>query len=269
MKPTLFVQTVLRKKKSRDGTVHIIYYRLKILWNGITYVIEVSSLHSIESKNWCSTLQRLKTKDDKSARINRQVEKQINYIKDTFDEYRLVSTDFSPDAFKQQVYRAVNPAKFKDVPTNTGALSIYDDYLSVYRSNFGQKRVLRYKLVQRLQSEYFERMYRRKDMPVSVFSYVFYFGFRNFLLADGNRRINTVDGYLKVLRAAVNYAVLSGNMGMYQRLKYQSQLNSEDSVLDVQRNGSVFMRRSCGKPIHPRPVQYGWGAKRSGIVDKR
>lgn len=168
MNKRLILQTVLRKRTSLQEPLDVVYYRCKIFWAGLSYTTETSSFLSVDRRVWCSTSQRLKTKDENSIRTNRQVEKHVNAIKDTFDEFKVVHETFEPATFKNLVYKIVNPTKCKEESLPFSARSIFDDYLQKYGNSFGDKRVQRYKFVQKMLGDFLDQQYRNRFANINV-----------------------------------------------------------------------------------------------------
>jgi integrase len=148
-------------------------------------------------------------------RVNRQVEKHINAIKDIFDEYKVTSTSFDRSRFKNLVYKVVNPSKCKNEAISYSAISIFDDYVKKYGSSVGHKRVQRYQFVQKMVGDFLELNYRNRHQSIDVLEREFYIKFKNYLQRQRCLHISTLEGYMKVLKAAAREAVASRKLPFF------------------------------------------------------
>lgn len=83
---------------------------------------------------------------------------------------------------------------------------LFDKYVNLHRSDLGEIRVKRYKFVQRCVNDFNLIRFGKKSVEVKVLNKEWRDGFKQFMMNRFNYQPSTMNGYLKVLHAAVKYA---------------------------------------------------------------
>lgn len=209
------IKTVLRERRKVKNSKCSVFYRLRINWDGSDYQFEFSSRISIERSQWDFTKEQLRGKDENSLRYNKQIQKHKISILDAFDHYKSSHTTFNDDAFKNEVYRIVNPKKAKDLPVSNSLVNLFDDYTTKFGKKLTHKRLQRYAFVKRMLKQFLTKEFGNADVSVQQIcanGRNIYYKFKNYLSNELDLEQSTLEGYMKVLKATANEAVRSGTI---------------------------------------------------------
>lgn len=212
MSKFLEFKTVLRERRKVKDSKCSVFYRIRITWDGVEHHFEVSSRIPVARGQWDFTKEQIKGKDENSLRYNKQIQKQKTSILDAFDHYTNSHTSYKDSAFRDDVYRIVNPKKVKDQPTTNRFLDLFDDYITKFGRELTKKRVQRYSFVKLMAEQFLIKEFGHANVAVQQIGTNgrnFYLKFKNYLVDQRGLKPTTLEGYMKIVKAVANEAARS------------------------------------------------------------
>lgn len=197
------ISRVARATKS-DKTQRTIFLRVFPSWeNGRDFTF--STKITIPVNRWNSITKSVLGTGIESNRLNTQLSQLEVETQNVFQNY--INTVVNPDReeLKSEIeFRLFN----KGIGKSRSLLvsDLFDKYVNLHRSELGKIRVKRYKFVQSCVNDFNFSRFGKRNVEVKVLNKEWRDGFKQFMMNRFNYQPSTMNGYLKVLHAAVKYA---------------------------------------------------------------
>jgi integrase len=187
-----------------DKTQRTIFLRVFPSWeNGKDFTF--SSKITIPENRWNNITKSVLGTGIDSNRLNTQLSQLEVETQNVFQHY--INGVENPDRedLKSEIeFKLFNKGIGK--ARNLLVSDLFDKYVNLHRSDLGEIRVKRYKFVQRCVNEFNLIRFGKKSVEVKVLNKEWRDGFKQFMMNRFNYQPSTMNGYLKVLHAAVKYA---------------------------------------------------------------
>lgn len=197
------ISRVARPTKS-DKTLRTIFLRVFPSWeNGKDFTF--STKITVPEKKWNNTTKSIFGTGIESNRINTQLNQLEVETQNIFQRYiNVVASPNLKDLKSEIEFHLFNKGTGKSKEMFVSDL--FDRYINLHRSDLGEIRINRYRFVQRCVNEFNLVHLGKSKADVKVLNKEWRDGFKQFMMNRFNYQSSTMNGYLKVLHAAVKYA---------------------------------------------------------------
>lgn len=187
-----------------DKTQRTIFLRVFPSWeNGKDFTF--STKITIPENRWNKITKSVSGTGIESNRLNTQLSQLEVETQNAFQHY--INGVVNPDRedLKSEIeFKLFNKGNGK--ARNLLVSDLFDKYVDLHRSELGEIRVKRYKFVQRCVNDFNLIRFGKRNVEVKVLNKEWRDGFKQFMMNRFNYQPSTMNGYLKVLHAAVKYA---------------------------------------------------------------
>ena len=187
-----------------DKTQRTIFLRVYPSWeNGKDFTF--STKITVPENRWNRITKSVLGSGIDSNRLNTQLSQLEVETQNVFQHY--INGVVNPDRedLKSEIeFKLFNKGIGK--ARNLLVSDLFDKYVDLHRSDLGEIRVKRYKFVQRCVNDFNLIRFGKKNVEVKVLNKEWRDGFKQFMMNRFNYQPSTLNGYLKVLHAAVKYA---------------------------------------------------------------
>ena len=214
MSNNITIKTIFRKKKT-DKSIGTIYLRINLSWGSRRDKLEKSSRYSIKPSQFKGGNEPVKGSGKESDRINIRVRKYIDEIYDLFDEYKAKSDTLSKDVFDAIIDNKVFNIKSVIYDDTNYLHDQFDRYVRLHTTQMGESRKTRYEFVKNKVKEFCKDEFGNENFDIRRLNSDFHNQFKNYLYECYDYAVDTVNNYMKVLDAAVRYAVQANLIDRY------------------------------------------------------
>ena len=202
------IARVARKTKS-DQTKQSIFLRVRPSWKQDVKEFTFSTKICIEESKWNDEKKQIKGASIESQRINIQLNKLEEQVYQLFAEYLKINPYPKLKEFKAHLeFQLFN--KGAGIQKQYFISDIFDSYIKLHNSSLCDKRKQRFKFVGKRVNEFNKFLFGTEKVELKALNREWYFSFKEFMLTKFAYRIDTLTGYLKVLRSAVLEAYRCG-----------------------------------------------------------
>jgi site-specific recombinase XerD len=197
------ISRVARPTKS-DKTLRTIFLRVFPSWeNGKEFTF--STKITVPEKKWNNTTKSIFGTGIESNRINTQLNQLEVETQNIFQRYiNVVASPNLKDLKSEIEFVLFNKGTGK--PKEVLVSDLFDRYIELHRSDLGAIRIKRYRFVQTCVNDFNLVRLGNKKVDVKVLNKEWRDGFKQFMMSRFDYKPSTINGYLKVLHAAVRYA---------------------------------------------------------------
>lgn len=197
------ISRVARATKS-DKTQRTIFLRVFPSWeNGKDFTF--STKITVPENRWNRITKSVLGSGIDSNRLNTQLSQLEVETQNVFQNY--INTVINPDReeLKAEIeFKLFNKGNGKT--RNLLVSDLFDKYVNLHRSELGEIRIKRYKFVQKCVNDFNLIRFGKRNVEAKVLNKEWRDGFKQFMMNRFNYQPSTMNGYLKVLHAAVKYA---------------------------------------------------------------
>jgi len=203
MQKFIRISRVARATKS-DKTKRTIFLRIFPSWENekdITFSTKIT----VSENRWNNITKSISGPGIESNRYNTQINQLEAETQNIFQQYINRVEHPERKEFKAELeYKLFNKGlgKTKDLLVS----DLFDRYVELHRSDLGTIRIKRYQFVQRQVNDFNFSRFGTTSIEVKVLNKEWRDGFKQFMMKRYEYQPSTMNGYLKVLHAAVKYA---------------------------------------------------------------
>jgi site-specific recombinase XerD len=192
-----------RSTKS-DKTQKTIFLRVFPSWeNGKDFIF--SSKITVPENRWNKITKSVLGTGIESNRLNTQLSQLEVETQNVFQQYINGVVHPDKEGLKSEIeFKLFNKGSGKSKEMLVSDL--FERYIALHKSDLGEKRIERYKFVQRCVNDFNLIRFGKCSVEVKVLNKEWRDGFKQFMMNRFNYQPSTMNGYLKVLHAAVKYA---------------------------------------------------------------
>lgn len=195
------IARVVRQTKS-DQSKRTIFLRIFPLWVSRGSDFSLSTKICIEAGKWSDEKKQVKGNSLESQRINFQLNELETQVYQLFGDYLKKKPQPNHKEFKKYIeYKLFN--KGSGVEAKIWVNDIFDRYLELHGSTLGDSRKKRYAFVKRKVNRFNALKFGTEKVELDVLNREWYIKFKQFMQSEFEYSIDTLTGYLKVLRSAV------------------------------------------------------------------
>lgn len=195
------IARVVRQTKS-DQSKRTIFLRIFPLWVSRGSDFSLSTKICIEAGKWSDEKKQVKGNSLESQRINFQLNELEAQVYQLFGDYLKINPQPNHKEFKKYIeYKLFN--KGSGVEAKIWVNDIFDRYLELHGSTLGDSRKKRYAFVKRKVNKFNALKFGTEKVELDVLNREWYIKFKQFMQSEFEYSIDTLTGYLKVLRSAV------------------------------------------------------------------
>jgi site-specific recombinase XerD len=197
------ISRVARATKS-DKTQRTIFLRVFPSWeNGKDFTF--STKITIPENRWNRITKSVLGSGIDSNRLNTQLSQLEAETQNIFQVFINRVPDASLKDLKSEIeFKLFN--KGLGAKPELSLFDLFDKYIELKRSSLGAIRIKRYKFVQRCVNDFHKIRFGKKSIDVKDVNIEWRDGFKQFMMKRYDYGNSTINGYLKVVHAAVKYA---------------------------------------------------------------
>ena len=207
------IARIVRQTKS-DQSKLTVFLRIFPLWISRGADFSLSTKICIDANRWVVKNKQVKGNSQESLRINSQLYKLEEQIYQLFDEYLKINPNPIVNEFKALIeFKLFN--KGNGITQKLYVSDVCERYVKLHKSELGDKRIKRFEFVGTHINKFNQQKFKTTKVELEVLSRDWRQEFKQFLTDRFPYKPSTLNGYLKVLHAAVRDVYESGHLNKY------------------------------------------------------
>jgi len=206
------IKKFLRKNDSKNpNSAYTIYFRLKVIHDGLSDQFEISSRVSVPTKrDWSKHEKLIKGNCEKVRRLNKALKDKESIIEEIWEKIK-TNDNASSILFQAKIYEefGINRKGFEHVTKTETILELFDHCAEMKKTVIGEIRKGRYKVVKERMAIFLTENYHTPEVKHTFLNSIFYYKFKNFLAERYFLNPSTLESQMKVLKAVANQAEIS------------------------------------------------------------
>lgn len=207
------IARVVRQTKS-DQSKRTVFLRIFPLWVSRGSDFSLSTKICIDANKWSDEKKQVKGGSSESQRINFQLNELEMQVYQLFNDYLKINPQPDPKDFKKHIdYQLFS--KGSGVEKQIYVNSIFKRYTDLHGSRLCESRKKRYTFVELKVNAFNLKKFSTEKVGLNVLNREWYIQFKEFMLNQYSYSIDTLTGYLKILRSAVLDLYKNGHLDHY------------------------------------------------------
>ena len=195
------IARVVRQTKS-DESKRTVFLRIFPLWASRGSDFSFSTKICIDANKWSDEKKQVKGGSLESQRINFQLNELEMQVYHLFNDYLKINPQPDPKDFKKYIdYQLFS--KGSGVEKQIYVNGIFKRYTDLHGSRLCESRKKRYEFVKLKVNKFNLEKFGTEEVGLNVLNREWYIQFKEFMLNQYSYSIDTLTGYLKILRSAV------------------------------------------------------------------
>ncbi len=194
------------RNTKKDRNLSTIFLRIFVLWNGRIHEFIVSTRESLPTDQWDNLRKLGRGTKESIQRFNNTLKGYEEIIGELFEQYRSTERVFNIDNFKALISKDLFGIDKGGINLKPSLPDLFDSYITRHNSNLGHSRKRRYSFVKQKVIDFTYAHFGTDKFDYDLLDNDWYYAFKEYLKVSFNYQVDTLTGYLKILRAVVNDA---------------------------------------------------------------